>query len=120
MARLWPGWPGDKKNREKLRPQGQPGLASMGLARAKTGKEKRKNKWSAWPGKAMAGQGQNWQVKPCKEFTCISRKFKVWPAIQLIAPAGPPGAGRGQKLVKLAKKPRPAWPGRHYHVNFNN
>ena len=83
---LWPAFgqvgQGIKKP-GKPRPQGQPGLALPRLAGAKIGKEKRKKKRSAWPGKAMAGQGQNWQVKPCKEF--IFRKFKVWPAIQLIA-----------------------------------
>ena len=119
---MWPGfgWVGQKKKNGEAVATGLawPGLAGVGLGQNWKGKAKKQMVCFAWPGKVMAGRGQNWQVKPCKEF--ISRKFEVWHALQLIALARPPGAGWGQKLVKLAKEPRPAWPGRHYHVNFNN
>ena len=52
----------------KPRPLGQPGLAWPGLAwpgrgwpGSKLTRKSKKHKWSAWPGQAVAGRGQNWQ-----------------------------------------------------------
>ena len=88
MASLWPGWPGDKKTEEAAATgPAWPGRGWPGPKLER--KSKKTNGLHGLEGSWLA-RGQNWQVKPCKEF--ISRKLKVWHAIQLLALAGLLGA----------------------------
>ena len=74
-----PCWPGDKKTGEAAATgPARPGLAAVGPG-PKLRKKSKKHKWSAWPGQALAGRGQNWQS--------LARKSRnVWPTIGLHRP----------------------------------
>lgn len=61
--------------------------------------------WSGWPGDKKSGD-RPWLTGEKISTAWHEEKEKPWPAW-----LGMAGAGRGQTVVKLAKEPRPAWPG---------
>ena len=76
VAGVWPCWQRDKKNRGSRGRRASTAWPGRGWPRPKLRRKSKKHKWSAWPGQAAAGRGQNWQS--------LARKSrKVWPTIGL-------------------------------------
>ena len=104
VAGVWPCWQRDKKTGEAaVAGPARPGLAAVGRGQNWEGKAKNINGLHGLDRPRLAGvkTGKAWQGKAEKfglQLACTSHSW--W----------------GQKLVKLAKKPWPAWPRSNYRA----